>query len=107
MGKVTGFTAAFNGIVYHKSLDLKVTVYYSTRSNLNVYNNSGNTSCTLFNGDNFTLKLTNLKEKTTYWYFTEVIFNGKVSFTDIKSFETGEADSYVGWEEGDNIQGEI
>jgi hypothetical protein len=107
LGKVTGFTATFNGVVNKTSRDLKVTVYYSTTDNLTVYKNNGKVSVTEFNGDTFTLKLTELAAETTYYYFTEVVCNGNVTFTDVDSFRTGKADSYVDWGEGENVGGEI
>ena len=107
LGKVTGFTATYNGIVYRECLDLKVTVYYSTMSNLTVYKNSGSVSVTEFNDEAFTVKLINLKEKTKYYYFTEIVCDGKTTFSEVMSFETGEADSYVDWEEGEKVEDEI
>ena len=107
LDKTTGFTATFNGTVVKKSLDLKVTVYYSTVSNLTIYKNKGKVSVTEFNGDSFVLKLTGLAAETTYYYFTEVVSNGTVKYSDVNSFRTGKADSYVDWEEGENVGGEI
>ena len=107
LNKVTGFTATFNGVVNKTSRDLKVTVYYSTIDNLTVYKNKGKVSVTEFNGDTFTLKLTELAAETTYYYFTEVVCNGNVTFSDVDSFRTGKADSYVDWGEGENVGGEI
>lgn len=107
LDKTTGFTATFNGTVVKKSLDLKVTVYYSTVSNLTIYKNKGKVSVTEFNGDSFVLKLTGLAAETTYYYFTEIISNGTVKYSDLSSFQTGKADSYVDWEEGENVGGDI
>ena len=107
LDKTTGFTATFNGTVVKKSLDLKVTVYYSTVSNLTIYKNKGKVSVTEFDGDSFVLKLTGLAAETTYYYFTEVVSNGTVKYSDVNSFRTGKADSYVDWEEGENVGGEI
>ena len=107
LDKTTGFTATFNGIVVKKSLDLKVTVYYSTVSNLTIYKNKGKVSVTEFNGDSFVLKLTGLAAETTYYYFMEIISNGTVKYSDVSSFQTGKADSYVDWEEGENVGGDI
>jgi hypothetical protein len=72
LGKVTGFTATFNGVVNKASRDLKVTVYYSTTDNLTVYKNKGKVSVTEFNGDTFTLKLTELAAETTYYYLRKL-----------------------------------
>ena len=107
LDKTTGFTATFNGTVVKKSLDLKVTVYYSIISNLTIYKNKGKVSVTEFDGDSFVLKLTGLAAETTYYYFTEVVSNGTVKYSDVNSFRTGKADSYVDWEEGENVGGEI
>ena len=105
--KTTGFTATFGGTIAKQSLDMKVTVYYSTVSNLTIYKNKGKVSVTEFDGNSFTLKLTGLGAETTYYYFTEIISNGIVRYSEITSFRTGKADSYVDWEEGENVGGEI
>ena len=107
LGKVTGFTATFDGQVVRHSLDLKVTVYYSTTDNLTVYKHKGKTSVTEFNGDTFTLRLTELAANTTYYYFTEVICDGTTTFSEISSFRTDKEDSYVDWGEGENVGGDI
>lgn len=107
LDNISGFTATFTGQVIRHSLDLKVTVYYSTMSNLTVYKNSGSVSVTEFNDEAFTMKLINLKEKTKYYYFTEIVCDGKTTFSEVMSFETGEADSYVDWEEGEKVEDEI
>ena len=107
LGKVTGFTATFDGQVVRHSLDLKVTVYYSTTDNLTVYKHKGKTSVTEFNGDTFTLRLTDLAANTTYYYFTEVICDGTTTFSEISSFRTDKEDSYVDWGEGENVGGDI
>lgn len=107
LDKVTGFTATFNGLVIRHSLDLKVTVYYSTTDDLTVYKHTGKTSVTEFDGDTFTIRLTELAANTTYYYFTEVICNGTTTFSEISSFRTGAEDSYVDWGEGENVGGDI
>ena len=60
-----------------------------------------------FSSDSFTLKLTGLGAETTYYYFIEVISNGTVKYSTVNTFRTGKADSYVDWEEGDHVGGEI
>lgn len=107
LDNVTGFTATFKGQVIRHSLDLKVTVYYSTTDDLTVYKYKGKTSVTEFDGDTFTLRLTNLAANTTYYYFTEVICGGAATFSEISSFRTGTEDSYVDWGEGENVGGDI
>ena len=107
LDSVSGFTATFTGQVIRHSLDLKVTVYYSTTDNLTVYKYKGKTSVTEFDGDTFTLRLTELAANTTYYYFTEVICNGTTTFSGISSFRTGKEDSYVDWGEGENVGDDI
>ena len=105
--EVSGYTATFDGIVIRKSLDLKVSVYYSTRDNLTVYNNKGCISVSEFNRENFTLRVTGLNANTQYYYFVEVISEGSAKYTQIESFTTGEPDSYVDWENGEKVEDEI
>lgn len=107
LDNVTGFTATFTGKVIRHSLDLKVTVYYGTTENITVYKHIGKTSVTEFDGDTFTLRLTELAANTTYYYFTEVVCEGGNSYTKIDSFRTGEEDSHVGWGDGGNAGGDI
>ena len=104
---MTGYTATFNGNVNRHSLDLKVTVYYSTNSGLTVYKHTGEKSFTDFNGDTFSLKLTNLTAQTKFYYFIETVSNGVTSYSDVLSFTTGTPDSYVDWGEGENVEDEI
>jgi hypothetical protein len=107
LDKVSGFTATFNGQVIRHSMDLKVTVYYGTTENITVYKNMGNVSVTEFDGDTFTLRLTELAANTTYYYFTEVVCEGANTYTKIDSFRTGDEDSHVGWGDGGNAGGDI
>lgn len=107
LDNVSGFTATFNGTVNRISRDLKVSVYYGTTDNLTVYKYRGKVSVTEFDGDTFTLKLTDLAAETTYYYFTEVLINGEATFSETMSFRTGNADTYVDWGEGENVGGDI
>ena len=107
LDNISGFTATFTGQVIRHSLDLKVTVYYSTTDNLTVYKHKGKVSVTEFNGDAFTLRLTDLAANTTYYYFTEVICDGTTTFSEISSFRTDKEDSYVDWGDGENVGGDI
>lgn len=104
---VTGNTVTFNGQVIRRSLDLKVTIYYSTTENLTIYKYRGKTSVTEFDGDAFTIKLSDLAANTTYYYFSEVISNGIAVFSEIGSFRTVDPDSYIDWGEGENVGGDI
>jgi hypothetical protein len=107
LSKVSGNAVIFNGTVNRRSLDLKVTVYYSTYSDISVYKHVGSASMTEFEEDNFSLRVNGLVPKTQYYFFTEVICNGTKTFSEVNSFVTGETDSYIDWENGDNIEDEI
>ena len=95
LGEVGETSVTFNGTVHKKSLDLKVTVYYSTSSDLTVYKNDGSVSLTEFNDDMFTLELTGLARETKYYYFVETIYNGTGIYSAVDSFTTIK-DPYLG-----------
>ena len=103
LDNLTGFTATFIGTVNQYSRDLKVTIYYGTTQNITIYRHMGANSVTEFNGDTFTLRLTELAANTTYYYFSEVISNGTATFSELDSFRTGSEDTYVEWGEGENV----
>ena len=107
LDNLTGFTAKFTGTVFRYTRDLKVTVYYDTIENISVYKYMGKASVQEFEGDTFTLRLTELAANTTYYYFSEVISNGTATFSDLGSFRTGNVDSYVDWGDGENVGGDV
>lgn len=107
LSKVTGFTAVFKGTVNKTSPDLKVTVYYATYGDLTVYRHVGSKSLTEFPDKDFELKVNGLAAHTQYFYFTEVLYNGTKTFSEVGSFVTDDEDSYVDWGEGENIGGDI
>jgi hypothetical protein len=88
LGDITETTAAFDGRVNRKTPDLKVTVYYSTSSNLTVYKHTGSKSVTEFNSNTFTLTLNGLTADTKYYYFVETVSNGVNSYSSTASFRT-------------------
>ena len=104
---VSGNAAIFEGTVNRTTPDLKVTVYYSTYNNLTVYKHVGSISLTEFPTSDITIRLNGLVAKTQYYFFTEVTSNGAKTYSEIGSFVTGETDSYIDWENGENIEGEI
>ena len=89
LGDVSGSSATFNGTVSKTSLDLKVTVYYSTSNNLTVYKYTGKASQTEFDGNSFVLTLSGLRSETKYYYFVETVYNGKTYYSEVSSFNTG------------------
>ena len=109
LGEVGDTDVTFNGIIHKMSLDLKVTIYYGVSSNLSVYKYDGRTSKVEFEGDSFTVDLTNLATETKYYYFVETIYNGTTTYSAVSSFvtikdvyagainlsETGTANSYI------------
>ena len=86
----TEYSATFTGSVLKKTVDLMVTVYYSTTENFSIYNYTGKESVNQFDGDEFTLIINGLQNATKYYYFTEVISDGRTSYSQIASFETGQ-----------------
>ncbi|MBR0322158.1 MAG: hypothetical protein IIX08_07200, partial [Bacteroidales bacterium] len=86
----TEYSATFTGSVLKKTVDLMVTVYYSTTESFSIYNYTGKESVNQFDGDKFTLTINGLQNGTKYYYFTEVISDGRTSYSQIASFETGQ-----------------
>ena len=86
----TDYSATFTGSVLKKTVDLMVTVYYSTTESFSIYNYTGKESVNQFDGDKFTLTINGLQNGTKYYYFTEVISDGRTSYSQIASFETGQ-----------------
>ena len=94
LASVGEFSATFNGVIDSKGVDLKVSVYYGTNSNLSLYNYSGSASKVSFNGSTFTLVVDRLYSETTYYYFTEVINNGRTVYSDVREFRTNAVTGY-------------
>ena len=88
------FSAIFRGNVDNKCVDLKVSVYYGTSSDISLYNYSGCTSKVSFDGNTFYLVVDRLYSETTYYYFTETINNGKTVYSDVKEFRTKAVTGY-------------
>ena len=93
LGQVTHSTATFNGTVDKKSLDLKVTIYYSTSADLTIYD-SESVSRTKFSGKTFEIVLSDLLCDTQYYYFVSVFYNDKTYYSDVTAFMTA-ADPYA------------
>ena len=93
LGQVTPTTATFNGTVDKKSLDLRVTIHYSTSADLTVYD-SESVSQTKFSGNAFNIVLTDLIWETQYYYFVSVFYNGKTYYSKVNAFMTA-ADPYA------------
>ena len=107
LGNVTDTMASFDGIVNKTAPDLKASVYYSTSDKLTIYKHLGSVTVIDFINDAFTLTISELSPNTTYYYFTEIICDGVVTYGKISSFRTGKNNAYVDWEDGENIGGEI
>ena len=93
LGQVTPTTATFNGTVDKKSLDLRVTIHYSTSADMTVYD-SESVSQTKFSGNAFNIVLTDLIWETHYYYFVSVFYNGKTYYSKVNAFMTA-ADPYA------------
>lgn len=79
-------SATFVGNVLNTSVDLKVTIYYSIDKDLTIYKYDDKVSETDFQNKTFSLVLGGLAPDTQYYYFTEVIYNGRVEYSDIETF---------------------
>lgn len=87
----------FKGRATEKPVDLKVTVYYGKDKNLTLYNNEGKGTITEFSPDTyyFRLLLDGLESDTEYYYFTEIICDGKTTYGAVESFRTFSGLEYV------------
>ena len=107
LGNVTDSMASFDGIVNQSAPDLKVAVYYSRTDKPTIYKHLGSVSMVEFDSYTFKLTINDLFPDTTYYYFTEVICDGVITYGKVSSFRTAMNEAYVGWEDGENIGGEI
>lgn len=94
ISEIGEFSASFNGTIIRKAVDLKVSVYYSTSSNLTLYNYQNGVMLNSFSGNSFTLKVDNLYSNTTYYYFTEIVNNGRTYYSQVSSFTTKKVTGY-------------
>ena len=94
LSNVDEFSARFAGTVAKKGVDFKVTVYYSTNSNISLYNYFNCVKVTSTTGNSFALLVDKLYSDTMYYYFIETVNNGKVSYTEPDSFRTGVVTGY-------------
>ena len=93
--KSVGETSAqFEGTVAQKCVDFRVTVYYSTASDLTLHNYQGKASVTSVSGSSFTLTVNPLQPEKKYYYFVETVNNGKTAYSEVKSFTTTEVAGY-------------
>ena len=83
----------FNVEVLKNTVDLKVTVYYSLKETLTLYNYDGKVSITEFPNKTCTLAVTSLEQDNIYYYFTEVVSDGSTRYSPVNSFVLG--DIYV------------
>ncbi len=79
-------SATFFGNVLNTSVDLKVTIYYSIYKDLTIYKYDDKVSVTDFPNNTFSLVLEGLDPDTQYYYFTEVVYNGTIEYSDIDTF---------------------
>ena len=89
LSEVRDDSVIFNIEVIKTSVDLKVTVYYALKENLTLYKYDGRASITEFSGSNYTLVIEGLEQNNIYYYFVEVISNGSVVYSPIRSFVIG------------------
>ena len=94
LSTTTEFSALFYGTFTNKGVDMKVTVYYGTSSNLSLYNYLGSATKTSFSGSSFTVTVDQLFSEKTYYYFTETVNNGKTIYSGVSSFKTKAVTGY-------------
>lgn len=88
--------AIFKGKAKKKPVDLKVTVYYGKEKKLTLYNCEGKGTVTDFTDSyNFRLLLEGLEPDREYYYFTEIVFDGTVTYGQIESFKTTTGLEYI------------
>lgn len=96
MEKIGDDYAIFKGKAKKKPVDLKVTVYYGKEKKLTLYNCEGKGTVTDFtNSSNFRLLLEGLEPDREYYYFTEIVFDGTVTYGQIESFKTTTGLEYI------------
>ena len=88
------FSAYFEGTVAKRAVDFKVTIYYSTSSNISLYNYFNCVSVTSATNGSFALQIDKLYSKTKYYYFIETVNNGKTSYTGVEYFTTEAVTGY-------------
>ena len=91
--EVIGDSAIFNVEVLKTSVDLKVTVYYSLKETLTLYDHDGKASIVEFSGGSSSLVVGGLEKDNIYYYFIEVISNGSTHYSPVNYFIVG--DIYV------------
>lgn len=91
--EVMGDSAIFNVEVLKASVDLKVTVYYSLKETLTLYDHDGKASIVEFSGGSSSLVIEGLEKDNIYYYFLEVISNGSTHYSPVNYFIVG--DIYV------------
>ena len=88
--------AIFKGKAKKKPVDLKVTVYYGKEKKLTLYNCEGKGTVTDFTDSySFRLLLEGLEPDREYYYFTEIVFDGTVTYGQIESFKTTTGLEYI------------
>lgn len=96
MEKIGDDYAIFKGKAKKRPVDLKVTVYYGKEKKLTLYNCEGKGTVTDFtNSSNFRLLLEGLEPDREYYYFTEIVFDGTVTYGQIESFKTTTGLEYI------------
>ena len=88
------YSALFYGTFTNKGVDMKVTIYYGTSSNLTLYNYMGSVTRTSFSGSSYTMTVDQLFPEKTYYYFTETVNNGKAVYSGVSSFTTKAVTGY-------------
>lgn len=94
LSSIGEFSATLSGTVVKKGVDLKVAIYYSTNSNLTLYNYQNSVTKNSFSGNTFSILVDNLYSNTTYYYFTEIVNDGKTFYSPVSTFTTKSVTGY-------------
>ena len=85
---LTASTVTFAGSASTVSPDFQISLYYSLDERVQVQNAQCVSTYKLGSQNSFTLNVTNLQYDMTYYYCVGVRMNGKVQYSNIRSFKT-------------------
>ena len=92
VGETSLNSVTFVGSINRKTVDLKVTIYYGEEDTIDIYNAKKVSRTDFSSGKDFSIVIEKLKPDTIYYYFIEVVSNGSVNYSEIKTFQTDHFD---------------
>lgn len=89
INKISPNSVSFTGSINKKTVDLMVTIYYGEDDTISIYNNTKKVSLVNFGTEkNFSILIDGLIPAHKYYYFVEIVSDGKTTYSSIESFET-------------------